>query len=244
MESIKLFKWDRSHLGDITSYLKSELREIPKNKYGHNDIKVMDEGEIKYFPILIFNYKNIDTVLMIDRLKVCLDVISTMYHQADINGKTYLISFDYNTLPLDSFKDINFKPALLSMIRKCLAFEWVISLKNDLTERVILRSPCTSGFFPVPFFANMQIPFLFGEVKFGIDDYIPPEKAMIKKWFGGNYELFYKTIKEMMEDKTPEEIRTEVRELLLKYNPSIVHLTNTIFNNLLVAENNLYRSKN
>lgn len=243
MESIKLLKWDNSHLGDITPYLKSELTQIPINKYIHNDIKVIHEGDIKYFPILIFNYKNIDIVLMINRLKVCLDVISTMYHQADINGKTYLISFDYNTLPLESYKDTTFKPAVLSMIKKCLAFEWIVSLKYDMVERIIIRSPCTRGFFPEPFFANSQIPFLIGEVRPKPDDYIPPEKAVIKKWFGGSYEEFYKVIKEMMEGKSPEEIRFEVKELLLRYNPSMVHLTNTIFTNLAVAENNVYRSE-
>jgi hypothetical protein len=236
-------------------------------KYKDIDVDVvLEDGTKTVLTVLVFQYtpEQIKDVLMLEELKVKFGLLHNGYQEVifekkrrlAISGYVYnreklfeyvqLYLIDSNSIKLPSHPVIESPSdakdkAILTEIRKILAFQWLFSCTRVEDASILIRNYCPRHRLPIVLenaSYDMYFPSSVGKPCFTVrveDDYDKGiSKRILDKWFTGSQEFFYEFIKnELIKDKDVNGMRFDISDTITKYNKNNISIVNTFVKKVL-----------
>lgn len=224
--------FNNSHLGNIDEYVEGRLYN-EKNKLIKIKLKIKNEESIT---LNIRKYKSPFTLIINEVKGLFSTIIRVNYHIATMDNIEYLLSPDYEHIPLYKYMEKHNPEKTVHMlaIRYAFIFNWLMCINSNYESKINVFSDFIN--YGVADVYNNSILFVqtFSEKSFSrnLSKY-DISKFILNKYFDGSMEYFNKITQKFIESIDSNKIKFALERIVKKYDESYLWWVNIVYERLL-----------
>jgi hypothetical protein len=223
--------FNNKNVGDIDKFI------INKHFNDNGDLINVELNIQDDLSLSLVKYKN-DFPLILDEIKHLFSICRTYYDVVTVEDKKYLAYKNLNEITLRNYKDYSKsnKDLCREDARRMFVFLYLMCIKdislneeNNIYVRPLLKSGVSdtkkSTVFCLISIENKGFNYFTNDCK------IP--SSVVKEWFDGSSENFYKYVGEMINDLDVDSFKVKAIKIIKKFDDNYLSWLNSVYEHLL-----------
>jgi hypothetical protein len=229
-------KFNNTNFGDIDKFIAEKFINDNRDLY-----KLRLKSENKNLYVNVFKYKN-DFPLILDEIKKYFPVYKTNYAIVNIEGEKYLAYKSTNSIPLKEYLEhTNIERSTKKRdIQRIFIFNYIMCVNSNFENKIYVFPYDENDILVDIRYCDCIMLKCVNEKSFKQDSSNEISKRILKEFFDGSIENFYKLAYEMVKGIDNDKLKWELEKIVSKYDDNYVYWINAVYIKFQEIKN-LYR---